>query len=181
MRGMKRPNVQWTVLISIALAMPGAACLKAGADEFAIVGGYDIGFSFPKGWKAVKDKTPYDLQYTNGQSYASVFAFNPEDLAQGQTPADIFRQQREALAGKRKNVEFLSEQTVADDANTRIRSVLFSGEKDGSLNHYYCNLVELKAQPRVFAWLLFSATPSVAKRNMDVWKTIAASARPAKR
>ena len=174
-------NVQRMALVAIALVGSGTACSQVAANTFVVVEGYDIGFSFPKGWEKVTDKAPYDLQFTNGECYGSVFAFNVGDLPEGLTPLDVYRRQRDDLVGKRKRVEFLSDETVADDAHTRIRSVLFSGEKDGAQNYYYGNLVELKARPDVFAWVLFSATPSYAKKNLDVWKTIVASARPVTR
>jgi len=173
-------NAPWMALASIALVASGAACSRADAKTFVAVEGYDIGFSFPSGWEKVTGKTPYDLQCTNGKSYGNVFAFHVVDLAKGQTALDIFRRQKDDLVGKRQNVEFLSDETTVEDAHTRVRSVLFSGEKDGSKNYYYANLVELKGQPDVFAWVLFTGTPSYAKQNLDVWKAIVASARPVK-
>jgi hypothetical protein len=160
-------------LALIASCAPGA---KAGMEKIFPVGNYNIQFAFPSDWKKVED-TPYDLQCTDNNAYASIFAFAEVDLAKGQTPADIFGKQKDDLVGKRKNVEIIMDEKVEETETSRIRSLLFSGERDGAKNYYYCNLVEFKEEASVFAWVMFTSTPSYAQENMDSWKRIAASAK----
>ncbi|MDD5111384.1 MAG: hypothetical protein PHG85_02455 [Candidatus Altiarchaeota archaeon] len=144
-------------------------------ENIFLIEDYDISFSFPKDWEKVTEDNPFDLQCTNSKSYASVFAYRKIDLGEGQTPLTLFESQNEDLFSKRGNVKVISEKKVSEFENKKIHSVLYSAEKEGVKNYYYCNLIEFE-DADVFAWLLFTAVPSESERYMGVWDAIAASA-----
>ncbi len=134
---------------------------------------YDLQVTFGEGWSECED-TPFDMQcvYEDGESYASVFCYYLIDLAEGKTPADIFDEQNLAVTSKRKNVQTIEEMTERKSGDKAIRTVLFSGEKDGNKNYYYANLVEFGEEADRFAWILFSAIPSMVEKNRAEYDAI---------
>jgi hypothetical protein len=136
---------------------------------------FPIQFAFPSDWKMVNKDNPFDLQLTNNNAYFSVFAFEKIDLAEGQTPQSIFNRQNDDLLGKRTNTKLVSTQSTMSGNITR-NSKLYFGEKDGSKNYYYFSLIQFNDNPDVFMWVLISAIPSYAKREIVNWNNILSSA-----
>lgn len=138
---------------------------------------YNFKLSFPNNWTKVDKKTPYDLQCTNGKSYASIFLYYKSDLGEEQTPLDIYNFHKNDVLNKRKNAKIISKEIVTEIENKKVRSVLYSAEKDSFKNYYYFNLIEFKeADADIFAFIIFNAIPSYFENNTDLWKTIISSA-----
>jgi hypothetical protein len=163
------------VLVAMILLTACMGSIPAAENTF-LIKDYNISFTFPKDWSQVTKDTPYDLQCTNGDSYASIFTYYKIDLSEGQTPLDIYNLQKDDLFSKRENVKEVSGEEVIETDNKLIHSVLYSAENDGIKNYYYCNLIEFSEDAEVFAWVVFTAIPSYAVANMNTWKTITASA-----
>jgi hypothetical protein len=176
---VKGGKLIFTLIIGTMVFLIGSSCSVSDSTKFKEIAVPDSGitFTFPESWRELADKEPYDLQCTNGNAYASVFAFRAIDLSENTTPLDIFEMQKEDLFSRRTNVKKISETEdyLSDDA--RIRSELYSAEKDELKNYYYCNVIDLAGDTGAFAWLIFTAVPSYADRNLDTWKQIVKSAR----
>ena len=174
----------WRILLAIMLLLMGmqknnvgdVPATNAYAETVFFINDYNINFSFSNEWENVTTDTPFDLQCTNGQSYASVFAYYTIDLAEGETPYDIYEIQKDDIFSRREQVKKVSDEIVYEVNDKRIHSELYSAERDGVKNYYYVNLIELNEQEDLFCWVLFTAIPSYAKANIDEWKAIIASA-----
>lgn len=171
-------------LISLILGLGNIAINTIAKEEFEvgensentmIIEDYDVSFTFSNDWEKVIAEIPFDLQCTNGDAYASIFTYHKIDLTEEQTPADIFNIQNDDILSRRDNTIKVSEEEMYEFENKLIHSVLYSGEKDGRKNYYYFNLIEFK-DADVFAWVLFSASPSYSLNNIDEWNAIITSA-----
>ncbi len=164
------------VVISLSAANENARAQSVVLEKSFVVKDYNVKISFPQKWRVeTKNKNPFDLQCTNGDSFASVFVFYKVDLAEGQTPQDIFHTQNEDLINKRENVKIINEEKTEMIADKQIRTMLFSAEKEGTKNYYYCNLIEFGEASDRFVWILFAAYPSYALANIETMKKIVAS------
>lgn len=175
MKNIKR--ILLTFFISTMVFMTACNIVKKDDDKNIIkVEKYNINFTFPKDWEKVTKETPYDLQCTNNEAFASVFGYYKIDLTEEQTPLDIFNYQKDNIFSKRENVNTITEQTVNEYGDKKIYSQLYSAEKDGSKNYYYCNLIEFSEESGEFAWVVFTALPSYAEEHIDEWNSILTSA-----
>jgi len=172
------------ILIIVALALTMlmlAACAEDAAPDTSsknvmLIEDYKVSFSFPPDWEPEADQKPYDLQCSNGRSYASIFVYYKTDLADGETPFALFNMQKNDILSKRENVKEEAEEKIYEVNNKRIKSALFSADISGTKNYYYCNLIEFDEASDVFAWVLFTALPSDSAKMMDQWNEIIASA-----
>lgn len=172
-------NIKQMIILLMVLTMvmiTGCTSnLKKNEEKNFVIEDYNISFSFPEKWDKVTD-TQFDLQCTNGNSYASIFVFDKIDLAEGQTPLDVYYAQNDDIMSKRENVKIVSEEKVNDVENKQIRSIMYSGENEGLKNYYYSNLIEFEENDDVFAWILFTAMPSYVESNIEMYDSITASA-----
>lgn len=136
---------------------------------------YHIRFSLPEDWEKIID-TPYDLQCNNKNAYFSVFAYQAIDLAEDQTPLDIYLAQKDDLFFDRDNVKVVDYEGEFSSEDKIISTELISAELDGMKNYYYCCLVEFNDHPDTFAWIVFTSIPSYMVANMDILNNIIASA-----
>ena len=164
------------VITALSACNGNSEAISTKLEKHIIVGNYNIDISFPKNWKAETDSKPFDLQCSNGNSYASIFVYYKVDLAEGQNPLDLFHIQNNDILSKRSNVEIINKEQTEKRDKKQIHSILYSAEKDGIKNYYYCNLVEFGEDTDRFVWVLFTAIPSYSLANIDIWKKIVASA-----
>ncbi|MCH5345391.1 MAG: hypothetical protein J1E64_15295 [Acetatifactor sp.] len=137
---------------------------------------YNMSFTLPKDWEE-RDSTPYDLQCYNGSAYFSVFAFLDIDLGENSEPYDYYVAQREDLFSKRDNVAQVEEAVYKSYEDKVVMTELWSAERDGLKNYYYCCLVDFLPDDQGFAWVIFTGVPSYVSREKDTFDEILASAK----
>ncbi len=136
--------------------------------------GYHIRFYLPGDW----DEEPvesWDLHYSNGDAWFNAFTYKYLDLAQDETPLDFFEELNGFIAQTRDHVQEVMDEEVELLNNEFVTSKLFSGEKDGHKNWYYCALVDF-GKGKDFAVVMFTSTPSYMLRDMDMFNEILSSA-----
>src|SRR5690554_4925542 len=74
---------------------------------------YNLEIDIPESWQKTTD-TQFDLQFTNGNTYVSLFVYFKNQLAEYQIPLDVSEQHIEELFSKRQNVVKLSEENKED-------------------------------------------------------------------
>ena len=169
-------NISLLVTTTLLVCNVNAEAQSVELEKSFVVKNYKVSISFPKKWKVeTKNNNPFDLQCTNGSAFASVFVFYKVDLKKGQTPMNIFHIQNDDIIRKRSEVEIINEEKTEKLDTKKIHSLLFSAEKDGSKNYYYCNLVEFDEGSDRFVWILFTSLPSYALANLETMKKIVAS------
>ena len=117
-------------------------------------------------FEAVSDKGNWDLQITNGDIYFSVMAYKTIDLAEDQTPNDVYTIQNKQLFENRENVQTVIATKNVSHQGRNITHTRYSAESDVGKNYYDSFLVTFDGNPDVFAWILATGVPS----TMDEYK-----------
>ena len=116
----------------------------------------------------------FDLQITNDKSYISIFAFKYIDLANGQTPLDIFDIQNEIAFTLRTEVDLIEEAKSQSFSNHTITQALYSAKNNNVKNYYATYLIDFP-EYEVFAWVLITTTPSYFNKNREYLNDIVCS------
>jgi len=165
------------MLSMLILAACGDDTTTDTAEENVMtIANYNVSFTFPSNWKQEEDQAPYDLQFGNSKSYASVFAYFKTDLADGASPMTLYDVQKDDILSKRTDIKVESEAQIREINGKRIKSGLYTAAADGVKNSYYCNLIEFGEDADAFAWVIFTALPSDTPHLLDEWDAILASA-----
>lgn|GEM_PF-1150299 len=143
--------------------------------QIAEAANYNIRFHLPRDWYEEPIKT-WDLHYTNDYSWFNAYTYKCIDLAKDETPMDKFENHNNYLVGIRDNFEEVIDGDVELLNNEFVTSKLFSGEKDGVKNWYYCALVDF-GENKDFAWVLFTGIPSYMQTNFEMYNDILNSAK----
>jgi len=133
-------------------------------------------FSFPPSWKLNEKENPYDLQCLSAQEdlVTGVFVFDRRDIAEDTAAEDIFALQIDDLRSKRENFSLIEETKDATDGGSRIKTVVYAGEKDVQKYYYIFSLVEFDDSD-AFAVVLQSCFPSAWDENKAVLEEIVSS------
>lgn len=134
------------------------------AREFEVED-YGITLTASKDWEK-SEETPFDLQIGDGNSYLSIMAYDKIDLADDQTPEDIYKWHNEDLFGRRDNVELVEEPITYTGNGKTITRAMYSAERDGMKN-YYCSCLVTFEGGDVFAWVIMTGTPSYLVKHLD--------------
>lgn len=116
----------------------------------------------------------FDLQITNRRSYISIMAYAYTDLPSGVTVMDVYDMQNEDLFSKRTAVTDIEEAKTQTTPQCVRTYALYSAEKDGVKNYYGTYMIDFPNE-EIFAWVLFSATPSYFESNRDSLHSIVCS------
>lgn len=166
-----------TILLLLSVVMlTGCNSNKGKLVNKFVIDNYNMSFTFPKEWSKITSETPYDLQCTDGYSYASIFTYYDDVVSEGETTMDIYYMQMDDIFKETENIESIADEVVTELEDKTIHSQMFTADKDGVANYYYFNLVESKQDKNVFAWVMFTALPDYAKVNQNLWDKIVASA-----
>lgn len=135
-------------------------------DKEFVIDYYNISITTDYTWSDT-ERTNWDLQLTNTNSYISIMAYYEIDLAEGQTAIDIYEWQNDDVLNKRENVKVIEPLEVIDTDDKKFTTTLYSAENDGMKNYYYSILVEFDEHEDVFAWVLITASPSYFAKNKE--------------
>lgn len=139
---------------------------NAATDRKFKVEGYDITLTASKEWEKSAD-TSFDLQIGNGSSYLSIMAYDKIDLAERETPEDIYDWHNEDLFSRRDNVKLVEEPVTYTSNGKVITRTMYSAERDGVKNYYCSCLVTFEDDEDVFAWVILTGTPSYLVDHRD--------------
>lgn len=106
----------------------------------------------------------WDLQLYDQRAYFSVMAYYYVDLAEGQTPKEIYDFSNEDIFSRRENVSVVIEETELTAEGKTVIKTRYSAEKDGNKNYYDSYLVDFPDKG-VFAWVLVTSVPSYLEKN----------------
>lgn len=167
---MSRFKVLLSFLVMVFL-MTGCSGI-AEEDQIMQVEGYDLNLTLPGNWEKVTKENPYDLYCTNGSAYMGMFVYYNIDLPEGETPDQIYDYQIEDLFAQRENMKIVEEKAVEVTNGKTITSTMYSAEREGTKNYYYCNLIQFEGDVDRFMWVIFTGLPSYAEKHVEEWETI---------
>ncbi len=153
-------------MLGVALNTVIAVSSTESQEEKFVIDYYDIVVPTEGDWKDVTEGKPFDLQLHDGNSYYSVMAYKYVDLAEGQTPEDIYEWHNEDIMGKRDNSQLITADIVTKMDGKCITKRMYSAERDGNKNYYVSYLVDFEEE-ETFAWVLVTATPTTMMKNSD--------------
>ena len=129
--------------------------------------GYDnVSVTCNNTWINVTEGTPYDLQITNKSAYFSIMAYRLVDLAQGQTPRDIYAAHNEWIKESRDNCVTVKNEVTRKSGDNIIVETLFSAEKDSNKNYYDSYLIT-NEESDTFLWVLITTLPSMYENTKE--------------
>ena len=142
--------------------------------QIAEAAGYDIRFYLSESWQDEPIEA-WHLHYVNGASQFAASLYKCMDLADGQTQMDVFEDEISSIAALRDYFQEVDDDDVELLNNEFVTTKLFSGERDGAKYWYYFALVDF-GDDKDFASILFVATPSHVKANIEMYNEILRSA-----
>ena len=139
---------------------------------------YDYSVQFPSGWEKLENDN-FDLRCSlnDGEQHALFWVYNDLDLSKDSTRNSIYKEGIDNILSARQNVELIEDEKTATTGNKTITTILYSAEKESTKFYYYYCLVEIEGTDDYF-WVLFTAIPSVAQKNIDKWNSITESIAP---
>lgn len=128
----------------------------------------DLAFSFPNDWKLNEKENPFDLQcFSRSEELTTgVFVYEKIDFAENVSPEDVLALQIDDIQSLRKNFRFIEELKDSEIGDKRIKTVVYSGEKNGIKYYYVFSLVEFKEFEK-FAVIVQTCIPS----NFEKYKS----------
>jgi hypothetical protein len=178
---MKKQFLVIILVLSVFLSSCGFIARDGESDSSQVfaVPGYNIELTCPAGWEQTETSN-FDLKLINddGTIQLSVFGYMEIDLNEDTPPEDLFQIQNSDLLDKRDNVAAVEEPTVVEKDGRLLYSALYSGERDGSKNYYYMNMVHY-TQTGHIAWILFNGVPSSVTTNRETLDQILETVKPA--
>lgn len=128
---------------------------------------YKLSLTANESFEKDNEDSNWDLQLTNGNAYISIMAYKYIDLAEDQSPKEIYDWHNEELFSKRDNVSVVKEAVTETEADRTIIKTRYSAENDGSKNYYDSYLLDFK-NDEVFAWVLVTGTPSYIESTKEL-------------
>ncbi len=153
------------VIFTLCICLIFSGCSSAPKEITHEITDYNLQITADSKFKDAKSES-WDLQLSDGMSYISVMAYSYSDLAEGQTPKDLYNYHNDDLFSRRENVSVIEKEKAEKTSTANVVKTRFSAEKDSSKNYYDSFLFEFE-KGEVFAWVLISATPSYLEKNTN--------------
>ncbi len=159
------------LLLPILLLTACRGNVEKHSEHFSLPA-YGITLLTPKGWEA-KPTASYDLYVSSasGSVYLGLTAFTGADLAEGETPAELFDRQVEAVLAQRNRSVDLRARKTETHADRIIHSrVCAVSAYDSTYGHYFA-LVEFADSDRM-AWVFAVSSVSYAEKNASAFDSM---------
>ena len=158
----------------------GYFAAKQDADKVDVVfpvHGYDLQITADERYEDVTEKGDFDLQLKESDAYISIYAFNPEDLSEGQTQKDLYYLQNQNLFSLRTDLKIIENESTENADKKTITRTLYQAKNMGAKNVYDCYLFEFEATD-TFAWVLITTTPANYEVNGKYLRNVVYSLEP---
>jgi len=162
------------LLLAVLLVLGMLAGCNAGEEKKTpdhVVPGYSISLYTGKGWTAAKE-SQYDLELSKDGVTMFVMGFTTRDFVDMPSAEELFLDCNDDLLEELADVSVKEEETSYEKDGRKIISTLFSGKSGGKTRQYYCFAVDFDDEAESVAWVCFSATERVMKRQKAALKTI---------
>ena len=135
-------------------------------------------FSFPNDWKLNDKENPFDLQcFSRFKDFTTgVYVYDKMDIAEGGSAEDKLDYHIDNIQSIRENFKLIEVTKDIDTGDKRIKTIVYSGEKDSEKNYYVFSLVEFKEFEK-FAVILQTCVPSNFEKNKSTLDEIVSSCR----
>ncbi|MBE5817115.1 MAG: hypothetical protein E7315_05315 [Clostridiales bacterium] len=163
---MKKIIAVFLIVISV-LCASGCTVLQ----DYTAKGYDNVSIKCKSTWTNVTEGTPYDLQLTDKSSYFSIMAYRLIDLADGQTPRDIYAAHNEWIKESRDNCTTVENEVTRKSGDNIIVKTLFSAEKNSNKNYYDSYLIT-NEKSDTFLWVLITTLPSMYQNNVGEYTSM---------
>ena len=135
-----------------------------------VISGYDINI-YSEGWKVVEE-TNYDMELVKDGVTMSMIGFTVMDFVDVPPAEDLYTDANEDMLADKTLVVATEEETTYEKNGKKYISTLFSA-KDGEVDmQYYCFMISFDDEAGSMAWVCFSATKEVMKKQKDDLKKL---------